>query len=656
MKSITTKILLALFISLVYENANAQVFPEFGTVVKNEVEMTEYDKDKTAEAVVLYDFGKSRFIRSQTGFDVLFERRIKIKIFNKAGFNHAEVAIPYYKDTQFEKVYDVVGFTYNFENGKLEKTPLDISKMYDEKINEYWNQKKFAMPNVKEGSIIEYRYTIQSPYISQFRDWEFQSTIPVVYSEYETRMVPFYEYTYIMQGATKFDRFESYLDNGLETQFLHFKYKDMVYKFVMRDLPAFKDEEFITSKYDYIVKIDFQLSNYYTLSGAKIEVKTTWPKLSNDLLKDSYGQYLAASEKAAKKMLNYNELQGKNDVEKIEYVVNFVKSNFAWNGWYSKYPHKNVSDFTKAKTGYSTNVNLFLTGALRAAGINASPVLISTRSHGKIKMDYPFAHFFNSTIVLAKLENGMMLLDATEPASPYNMIPSECLNERGLVIEKNSDNWVELSRPVTSTLQHNFYINFNNELDSISSKIDIRSTGYYGVSQRKKYLDKTEKLTEYFYPRGFNVAQNSIKFTNLTDNLLPYIIRLDCSSRAESFGDKIYISPFLKEPLSENPFKQNSRTYPIDMVHSGNKLFSSTINIPSGYRIESLPPSYSFSNDQVDIEYKAMQNGDQVQVVGNYDFKKAMYSHNEYSRLKYFFNEIIRVFNEKVVLVKDQAN
>src|SRR5699024_9237017 len=123
----------------------------------------------------------------------------RIKILSQAGIKWAEIAIPFYeKGGQKEKIYEVVAFAYNLENGNVKKTSLDVSNTYDEKISNYWRIKKFAIPNVQVGSIIEYSYTMKSPYIFNLNDWDFQQRIPVLYSEYQVKMIPFYTYVMVL--------------------------------------------------------------------------------------------------------------------------------------------------------------------------------------------------------------------------------------------------------------------------------------------------------------------------------------------------------------------------------------------------------------------------------------------------------------------------
>lgn len=107
--------------------------------------------------------------------------------------------MPYYqKGTGRENVNSVKGFTYNLEGGKVQKDRLNNSAVFDEQTSEYWFAKKFTMPNVKEGSVIDVSYTITSDFVCNLRDWEFQHSIPVVWSEYRARIPEYFDYKFKM--------------------------------------------------------------------------------------------------------------------------------------------------------------------------------------------------------------------------------------------------------------------------------------------------------------------------------------------------------------------------------------------------------------------------------------------------------------------------
>ena len=226
------------------------------------------------------------------------------------------------------------------------------------------------------------------------------------------------------------------LDTGLSKRFGSIEYQDMVYLFVMKDLPTFKDESFITSPNDYIVKLDFQLSILHRPNGANQEIMTTWPKLSEELTdNDSFGKYLKNCKRKVK-ITDDMQFASKSTIEKAKMIDHYVKSNFNWNGVSDKFATKSIKEFLTSKTGNCADINLFYAGMLNAAGIEAYPVIISTRNHGKLKLDYPFQHFFNYALVLAKIDSVSYLLDATGAISNFTEIPSRCINDRGLIIQK----------------------------------------------------------------------------------------------------------------------------------------------------------------------------------------------------------------------------
>ena len=172
---------------------------EEGKVTQHEVSMTKYENDKDAEAVVIYDLGDYRFSTDyQRGFILNMKRRTKIKVLKQAGEKYATFEIPYYTgDHDWEDIYDIKGTTYNWDGKSLTKTELDMKSIFEEKINENVRVNKIALSNVKEGSIIEFSYTIATPYFVNMREWQFQRKIPVIYSQLDYTAIPYYEYSYI---------------------------------------------------------------------------------------------------------------------------------------------------------------------------------------------------------------------------------------------------------------------------------------------------------------------------------------------------------------------------------------------------------------------------------------------------------------------------
>ena len=178
-----------------------------GKVTIQELNQKKHATDTSAVAAILFSKGKSFIEYTNTdGFVLISEIEYKIKIYKKEGLNWANKEIAYYVGgTSKESASINKATTYNLVNGKIEKTKLNGEGEFKEDVNKNWNSLKFTMPNVKEGSIIEYKYTIKSKYFSNLQDWRFQQIIPVDYSEYKTIIPEYFSYNFYTRGSFKLD-------------------------------------------------------------------------------------------------------------------------------------------------------------------------------------------------------------------------------------------------------------------------------------------------------------------------------------------------------------------------------------------------------------------------------------------------------------------
>lgn len=650
------QILILVFLANVFAVHSQEYSHEFGKITNHEFELTEYEADKQAEAIVIYDIGKSKFVYTSGTFEIAFTRRKKVKIFSEAGLDQGEIEIYYYRNNQiWEDITNLVAFTYNMENGEKRKVALNPEHVYDEKVNESWYMKKFAMPDVKPGSIIEFKYKLTTQANFNLPDWYYQTSIPTLYSEYEVHMVPFYEYVFLLQGASKFDFQSSDVAGGLDRIVGPVHFKDMIHKYVMKNVPAFRDEEFITSAEDYLVKIDFQKSAFTDVYGARYEIMTTWPKLCNDYLKHpNFGKYINSSSKVSKKYFNYSSIEGMSEEEKFNTILDFIKTNFNWNSYTTTISSNSASKFAVEKQGKSADLNLFLCGMLREAGMNAKPVLISTRSHGKVRTDYPFEHFFNDVIVMVSIDGMSVLADATDTYCPNYLIPIRCLNDKGLVVEKDSEQWIDLTSDKQSVVRHSFKSRLTENADSMITELRTSTTNYEAIQQRKRYQNNYDNLEDDLTDRNFTLL-DSIKVENYYQKEEPFNYSVRARIQTEKIADKIYIAPFFNFPVSINPFKESGRTYPIDMTFPSAKLFAAQIEVPAGYKIEQKPIDASMKGKLVELEYNISQlSENEILVVGSYKFNRAVYNAEDYGKLKFYYNQIIKKFNEKIVLVKEE--
>jgi hypothetical protein len=638
---------------------------EFGKNNPDEFRLTVYDQDSSAEAVMLYNIGKTSYVQDDYGFRLLYEMRTKIKILSTAGLKWAEINIPFYEgDNKKEMVFELKGNTYNFENNIIRTTPLDSKNTFTEKTEENWRLLKFAMPDVKVGSVFEFSYQILSPFITQFRPWHFQENIPVVYSEFSASMVPFFEYKYFLQGAKTFDYFKEYVDPGSSNkQFFGDNYSAKVFLFVMKNLPAFKDESFMISANDYIIKLDFHLLRISYPKSSVQEISTSWPTIINYLLEeeDAFGKYLRTCQHKSKDLIDtmHGILEKSKNTALV--IENYLKSNFTWDHEFGIYASKSVNEFLRTKSGSAADINLFLVGMLNAAGIEAYPLLISTRRHGKIKTNFPSSKSFNYLMAYVKIEDKLFILDATDPLNNFNEIPTNCLSEMGLIVKKGKEsNWLKYSNTVRSFITATMELFPGSVKDSITGNYRIVAGGYDALQLRKKYIKGTKDLKDELRINDFAMT-DTMKVDNCRVRQKNFEVSFranmhlvsNTTSENEQVEKRIIFQPFCNISISENPFKQTTRTFPINLSYRHKESYISTIHLPEGYTVFSKPEDLVIDNPNVRITYQIETiDGNTFRVTGSYEFKKDVYEAALYSDLKSYFSTIVDKFNEKLILAK----
>ncbi|MBS2098563.1 DUF3857 domain-containing protein [Carboxylicivirga linearis] len=645
----------SLFI-IIYFFSNAQNRSEkFGVLNPDDLRLKECPFEKEAPAVILFDYGVSQFIQEEgSGFIVNFKRHTRIKIFNEGGYDEGEIVIPLYiSEHNREKVRDIKGFTYNFKDAKMEKTPLNIEQVYEEKISQYVYLKKFAMPKVTDGSIIEFTYTIDSPYHVHFRDWEFQNDIPTMYSQYSAAMIPFYSYRYRIQGVGNLDHFNQFEQKGIDRHFGGIIFRDYVYEFGLKNIPSFQDESFISSRTDYIKKLDFQLVEINHPGGYKQKFMDTWPKLANDLLDmDDFGRYIKKSTKWAAK--NASQFSSLPESERSNAILNMVKSNYKWNRYEGKFAQKSFKDFQNELSGNIANINLLTIGILRANNIEAEPVIISTRDHGKVNTDFPYSDFFNYVLILAKVDNSYQLLDATQGFCPNQLIPEECINGQGFVVSEDSENWITIDNNAPSLEKTNLQYSINLDNFTIEGQCNKTSTGYIAIDQRRSYYSNQDKFKKKYESLGLS-EDDDITVDNLMDEEKPFEFSFTFNQNIDVIDDQIILHPFAHFPIKENPFKQEKRMLPVDMVNKKAYRYSALIDIPLGYTIDVLPEKQTIQKEDLMLTFLSQKmDNNKIRIYASYNFNKSTYPAKSYDELKQFMTKVTQILNSKIVLIKDE--
>ena len=669
-----SKLILALLLGAISFSLAAQKAPiKFGDISKEELSLTTYDKDSTAPAVILADYGESSLLyRQNIGFAIDFERITRIKILTKEGLDWGDFVIPLYKSgSTDEKLTGLKAVTYNLEDGKIVESKLKNEGIFKENADQHHDLVKVTCPNVREGSIVEISYKVNSPFVTRFRDWSFQTTIPVVTSEYRARIPEWFHYDRYMQGyvslavadetrqpnSIRFTSFERSGDRVSHSRATtsQLDYTDFKYRWVANEVPAFKPEPFMTSIYDYVTKINFELATVKLPDEPVETYMGTWQDINKTFAEsDEIGGQITGNG-FLKRIAEEVTTGMDSPEEKIAAICTYVKQNVAWDGSQRMYPGLPLRKVLDNKKGNSAEINLLLGAMLEKINLEVRPVLLSTRNHGLLRIATPISSQFNYLICLVSAGEHSFLLDATERLLPTGMLPERCLNGQGFAISKSGFRWVPLEATVKTRrlTSGEFTLNPEGELDG---KLKLDCSGYAALENRKKYLIDGEKeyLKEFVGSHAWDIKSTAIgNAVEIQHNFIQEH-ELVVNENLVVTNEIIYLDPFIHSAHKENPFKSEVREYPVDFGSPQEETFFLKLTIPDGYTVDELPQSkvIAMPENGARYIYSIAQNGNQIMLTSMFHINKSLFTQLEYPYLREFYNQIVAKESEQIVLKK----
>ncbi|WKD86547.1 hypothetical protein KCTC32516_01923 [Polaribacter huanghezhanensis] len=649
MKKIT--FLLILFISTLSFSQRTKS-EKIGQTSLEELQMTVYDKDSTAAAVVLFDHGNLFFYNNnlnETWTDYYF----RIKILKTEGSRKAIIKIPYYDK---QEIKNIKGVTYNISNQITQTTDLQDKNILSKELSSNWKEISFTLPNVKAGSVIEYSYTLINPYELNMNDWYFQDDIPKIKSQYNSSIVGNFKYNIKLNGYFPLDINKGEIKKGCVKYsgdgYTEHSVDCAVQEFVMKDVPAYIEEKYTTSKEDNISRLSFRLETIEYSSGKKDDFTSSW-KATDKKFKS--GLFFGSEIKKSsffKKNLPENIINQTNQLDKAKQVYYFIQNHYTLNNKGYNFQKINTKRAFENRTGTIPEINISLYNSLKAANIKAYIVMSSTRENGRPTQLFPVITDFNYLLIKTVINGKDYFLDASKKDLTFGLTPYYTLNGKARVLDfKKESYWQEISQSTNSSTKAMMNIKLE-ENGIVKNKLRVIKTGHDALNTRSRinkfskddYLDvfSTDKITLNNYSnKGKNFKENQL------------IENLDFTVNNSS-SNSIQLQLFYLDRYISNPFKLDNRFYPVNFGHAFSYNYRANILLPNNYKIVSIPESKAFSlpNNGGKLVLNCKSIGNKIVVIFQFKFNKAMYSNEEYFALKEYFNQIVKAQSTIITLEK----
>tara|TARA_R110000823_G_scaffold278769_3_gene397131 strand:- start:47 stop:2011 length:1965 start_codon:yes stop_codon:yes gene_type:complete len=630
---------------------------QMGVLSESDKKFSVYEKDTTASAVFLYEFGDNYFEVRNNYIWLITKYHAKIKILNKKGFTYTNVEIPLYtSNSNKEKLVTIKAITHN---GQVKKG-VKREEFFEEEINGRWSQIKFTFPDVQEGSIVEYEYEMQSPFFYNFSGWNFQADIPKIYSEFNAKIPGNWIYNRSLVGSLNLDLNEANvkkycfaIPGGTNEASCE------VLKYVMKDIPAFDSSEaFMLSSRNYRSKLEFELSEYKRFDGTTDKYTKTWEDVDREFKSDRDIGSQLRKKNFFEKQVAEELLHSGDELTRAKNIFDFVKNYYTWNEENGIWNDNRVKTAFEEKKGNAAEINITLINLLNAAEIKTNMMLAATRNKGLPKKTHPVMNDFN--YILAKVDIGgkSYLLDATDKYMPFGMLPFRCLNYYGRVMDfDNESYWYDILPESSNAIMIRAQMTLDPFNKKLSGIFDFINTGYKKVSQdeilettkEEEYLEKLEEEIS----DDFHIISHEKNLKYSDDKKITERFNFEIENLFQ--GDNIYLNPFVIKFFEKNPFVSAERNYPIDFGYPMKYQYILNMKIPEGYKLKSLPEGKDFTlpNSGGLLKLSVIDNeSGTLNLFFTFDLNSAHYSNEYYSGIKQLFNEAVNGQNQSLIVLE----
>lgn len=636
---------------------------KMGKPTDEEMTMTAYDPDPEAKAVVLFSETEVHyeFNIGLGDFRLVYYHKERIKVLAaegvEAGNGEITFVDPEEPGDSKEFVNGLKVTTYNMEGGKVVKSKMSGDLQNKERIDKYSVRIKFAAPNVKVGSVIEYEYRLNSDFYFSPKNWYAQGDYPVFYTRYSIAVPDWFGFRCYsggmchLSGSRSEDHFSI---SGLSINPITTTAN--VHVFEGSELPALKGNGFIYCEKDYCTRVEHEMS-YIQMPGQILKnYNKSWTSLAYSLYKD--GEFGARYKMKNPLAVEQKELNLPADMpaeEKVERLRQLLLENYKWNDSYSIWgaSSRQIRN-DKDRELNMGSMNFTLMSMIRDAGLKVHPVVMSRRSKGRLPI-YPSSRYFNAMALRVDTSDSTYFyVDPTAEGYPVGVLPPELLVNTGIVIYTDYAKQVDLHNSSDGRINSAVHATISAD-GTLKGHADINYLRQSAGAMRASYRAAKDSV-EFAQKRATddNVTITSYQINNVKDHTSSVKEVIDFTQDLQVAGDMIYINPFLFVD-AKSPFTEEKRMLPVEFPYANSMRQSISLTLPEGYDIEALPKSKSLNfNDGMFVRTKISGSGNTINISYNYMRKDMLIPVDLYENLCAYYGEIESTTQEMIILKKKQ--
>ncbi len=622
-------------------NSSAQELPPLGKIDSSDLTLK---GDNNTEALYLINQQETELEVSNGINRTITRVRIRIKIFNKAGFEYANVKLPV-RNSRYRKVSDISGFVYTLdENKNINIRKLEKDEILQQKTGKKGSTIALAFPGVSDGCVIEYTYTYIDRRSLSVSPWMFQSDIPTKLAICKITFPTGLQLNHKIISQKKIEAIETFKNPKSNSPI-------KVRTYAITDVPAFKAEPFMSSLSDNLQRVEFRLRNGFFIMSSPNSEWGFFNARFYDLCESTGRLSLPGADSI---ITNANKL--KTFPDKLNYIFSSLKKSVSWDETQTYYPD-DVSGAWKTKSGSSAELNLILFSVLKKAGMRPSALLISTKENGKVDKSFVSVSQFNGLDVLVDDSSNTYVMDLTQKYTSFSVTPFNVLNTVGLLVDSLYGQWVTISdnRPL--------YKNNMTILSRIDSNGRVSGSAiiqfFDHAKQSLLLLDEEEKKAmeksyKSFQDEANTLEIDSVKRVQESNDDLPLKDELKFKLRLTPVGNLYLLNPTFLAEFRNNPFTKTDRNFDIDFGSPHQMTINLHLTLNSDFVVDELPKNITLINPDSTVIFNRQSAifGQAVQTLLKIEYLQTNFPRSEYPTIKEFFTRMYGMLNEPIILRK----
>src|ERR1700722_2605929 len=150
--------------------------------------------------------------------------------------------------------------------------------------------------------------------------------------------------------------------------------------------------------------------------------------------RDDFGKPLEDDDPRVAEFVNKAVSDGGDHLHRARAVYYYLCDHFTCTDYDDEYIQTTLNDVVKKQSGTVGDINLLLVTMLRKIGLEADPVVLSTRENGFSLATYPMLRRLNYVIARVNIDGKVIYLDAAHPKLGFGQLDGECYNGPARII------------------------------------------------------------------------------------------------------------------------------------------------------------------------------------------------------------------------------